>query len=82
LRGLGVARKLLYCLLRPRLELAGFDHGAPALNPLDRAGDELVAARQEVVENLLALGVADPLQQHLLGGLLADAARVDRLDRK
>ena len=37
---------------------------------------ELVAARQEVVQDLLALGVADLLQDDLLGGLRADAAEL------
>ena len=33
------------------------------------------------LQDLLALGVADALQEHLLGGLRADAAELDRLDR-
>ena len=36
-------------------------------------------AIEEVVENLLALGVANLLQDHLLGSLRADPAEVDRL---
>ena len=41
---------------------------------------QLVAARQEVVQDLLALGVADLLQDHLLGGLRADAAELHGLE--
>src|SRR2546425_5076583 len=64
-----------------RLEPAGLDDGAAALHALHRAGDQLVAARQEVVQDLLALGVADALQDHLLRSLRADAAELDRLER-
>src|SRR6266850_4637834 len=64
-----------------RFEPARFDDGAAALHALHRAGHQLVAARQEVLQDLLALGVADALQDHLLGGLRADAAELDRLER-
>src|SRR5216684_3878155 len=64
-----------------RLEAAGLDDGAAALHALHRAGDQLVAARQEVVQDLLALGITDALQDHLLRGLRADAAELDRLER-
>src|SRR5262249_20430481 len=50
------------------------------LDALDRAVDELLAAGEEVVEQLLALGVAYPLQDHLLRGLSADAPEIDRLE--
>src|SRR4029079_12264704 len=46
----------------------------------DRADEDLLAAREEVVEQLLALGVADLLQDDLLGRLRADPADRDRLD--
>ena len=36
---------------------------------------------QEIVQDLLALGVADLLQDDLLGGLCADAAELDWLER-
>ena len=36
---------------------------------------------EEVVQDLLALGVADLLQDHLLRRLRADAAELDRLER-
>ena len=60
-----------------RLQAARLDDRAAALHALHRAGHQLVAARQEVVQDLLALGVADALQDHLLGGLRADAAELD-----
>ena len=60
-----------------RFQPAGLDDRAAALHALHRAGDQLVAARQEVVQDLLALRVADALQDHLLGGLRADAAELD-----
>ena len=52
-----------------------------ALDALDRAGEQVVLALEEVVQDLLALGVADLLQDHLLRGLRADAAELDRLER-
>ena len=41
----------------------------------------LSCALEEVVQDLLALGVADLLQDHLLRRLRADAAELDRLER-
>ena len=38
-------------------------------------------ARQEIVQDLLALGVADLLQYHLLGGLGADPAPLHAFNR-
>ena len=64
-----------------RLDASGLDDRVSALDALDRAGDQMLLAREEVVEDLLALGVADLLQDHLLGGLRADAAELDRLER-
>ena len=45
------------------------DDDVALVEALDGADEDLLAARQEVVEQLLALGVADLLQDHLLGGL-------------
>ena len=59
----------------------GLDDGVAALDALDRAGNQMLLARQEVAEDLLALGIADLLQDHLLGGLRADAPELDRLER-
>ena len=41
----------------------------------------LSCALEEVVQDLLALGVADLLQDHLLRRLRADAAELDGLER-
>ncbi|TLD44441.1 MAG: hypothetical protein FAZ92_03280 [Accumulibacter sp.] len=41
----------------------------------------MLLARQEVAQDLLPLGVANLLQDHLLRRLRADAAEVDRLQR-
>src|SRR5205814_5957724 len=60
---------------------ARLDDDVALVQALDGADEDLLAARQEVVEQLLALGVADLLQDHLLGGLRADAADGDGLDR-
>ena len=43
--------------------------------------NEVLLAIEEVVQNLLALGVADLLQNDLLGGLRTDTTEVDRLQR-
>ena len=45
---------------------------------LDDAGHEVSLAALVQLEDLLALGVAQPLQDHLLGGLGSDAAEVVR----
>src|SRR5690606_14889273 len=63
-----------------RLDLARLDDGALAIHALDRSGEHRFAACEEVVDDLLALGVADLLQEDLLGGLRADAPEVDRLE--
>ena len=48
---------------------------------LDRAHEDPLAARHEVVQQLLALGVADLLQDDLLRGLRTDATDRNRVDR-
>ena len=45
-----------------------------ALEAAHDAGDDLALAVLELVEDVLALGVADALDDHLLGGLRGDAA--------
>jgi hypothetical protein len=47
---------------------------------LDDAGDQLADAVAVLLEHHVALGLADPLQDHLLGGLRGDAAEVVRRD--
>src|SRR5438067_2005510 len=64
-----------------RLQAARLDDGAAALHALHRPGDELVAAGEEIVKDLLALRVADALQDHLLRRLCANAPELDVRDR-
>ena len=63
------------------LDAARLDDHVAALDALDGAGQQVVLALEEVVQDLLALGVADLLQDHLLRRLRADAAELDRLER-
>ena len=62
-------------------ESARLDDGVAAFHALDDAGDEVLLALEEIVEDLLALGVADLLEDDLLRGLRADAAEFLRLER-
>ena len=64
-----------------RLDPAGLDDRVATFDALDRAGNQVLLARQEVIEDLLALGIADLLQDHLLRGLRADPTELDRLQR-
>ncbi len=61
------------------LGLAERDDGGAALEPLDGAGDELALLGRVLVEDRVALGLADLLDHHLLGRLGGDAA--DHLGR-
>src|SRR5450830_1625539 len=61
-------------------DLAGFDDGVTALHALDGAGDERIAALEEVHQDLLALGVTHALQDDLFGVLGEAAAEFDGLD--
>src|SRR5437899_214724 len=63
------------------LDAPGFDDRAAALYPFHGAGEQVVFALEEVVQDLLALGVADFLQADLLRCLRADATELDRLER-
>ena len=54
--------------------LAHVEDHRPRLDPVDRAGDELALAVGELVEDGVALGLAEALEDDLLGGLGADAA--------
>jgi hypothetical protein len=62
-------------------DLAGFDDRVATLHALDGTDHQMFLARQEIIENLFALGVADFLQDHLLGSLRADTTEIDRLQR-
>ena len=65
-----------------RLDLAEVDEDVPAVaGLLDDAGDDLADAVDVLVVHHLALGLADPLQDHLLRGLRRDAAEVVRASR-
>jgi hypothetical protein len=57
------------------------DQDVALVHALDGAGEDLLAAAHEVVEQHLALGVADLLQDDLLGRHGADAADGHGLDR-
>jgi hypothetical protein len=54
--------------------LAHVEDHRPRLDAIDRAGDQLALAVGELVENRVALGLAEALEDDLLGGLGADAA--------
>ena len=54
--------------------LADVEDDRARLDAVDRAGDELALAAGELVEDLVALDLADALQDDLLGGLRADPA--------
>ena len=56
--------------------LADVEDDRPRLDPADGAGQELPLAVRELVEDLVALDLAHPLEDDLLGGLGADAAEV------
>ncbi len=64
-----------------RLGAADLDHQVAVLGALDHAIDDLADAVLELVELPLALVLAHPLHDHLLGGLGGDAAEVDRRQR-
>src|SRR5690606_2180152 len=64
-----------------RLDLARFDDGVALVHALDGPRNNGLATLEEVVEHLLALGVADALQNGLLGGLRADASELFGLER-
>ena len=53
--------------------LADVEDDRARLDPVDGAGDELALAARELVEDLVALDLADALEDDLLGGLRADA---------
>ena len=54
--------------------LADVEDDRPRLDAVDRAGDELALAAGELVEDLVALDLADALEDDLLGRLRADPA--------
>ncbi len=64
-----------------RLGAAQVDHDVAVLDALDEAVDDFALAVLVLVVLTLALGLAHPLHDHLLGGLRGDAAKVDRRQR-
>ena len=62
-----------------RLGLAEVDDHVAALEALDRAAHQLADLREVLVVDVVALGLADLLVEHLLGRLRRDAAEADRL---
>jgi hypothetical protein len=67
--------------LQAPFDTTALDDEIALVETLDRAGEDLVATRQEIVQQLLALGIADLLQDDLLGRLRADPADGHGLDR-
>ena len=63
------------------LGAAEIDDDVAELDALDDAGDDLVGAILELFILPLALGIADLLENHLLGGLGGDPAELDRRQR-
>ena len=57
-----------------RVGLAQVDGDRAALEPLDGPGDEVAALVLEFVEEAVALGLANLLDDDLLGGLRGDPA--------
>ena len=63
------------------LGAAEIDDDVAELDALDDAGDDLAGAVLELFILALALGIADLLEDHLLGGLGGDPAELDRRQR-
>ncbi len=64
-----------------RLEPPGLDDRVAAFHPLDGPGHQLVATREKIIQDLLALRIANALEDDLLGRLRADAPKFDRFER-
>ena len=60
--------------------LAQLDQRVAVVGLLDDPGDQLADPVLVLLEHHLPLGLADPLQDHLLGGLGGDPAEVVRGD--
>ena len=66
--------------LESAFHTTAFDDDVALVQALDGAHHDLLATGQEIVEQLLTLGVANLLQDHLLGSLRTDAADGHRFD--
>eukprot|EP00042_Codosiga_hollandica_P026762 m.128532 g.128532 ORF g.128532 m.128532 type:complete len:440 (-) comp52295_c0_seq7:483-1802(-) len=67
--------------LQAAFDATALDNDVALVQALHGTDEDLLAARHEVVQQLLALGVADLLQDDLLGGLGTDAADGHGFDR-
>ena len=68
----------LFAARQQALGLAEADGGGPALEAADGAVDQVALLGVELVEDRVALFLAEVLDQHLLGGLGGDAAEFFR----
>ena len=75
-----LARDLLVAA-NDALGAAEVDDDVAEFDPLDDARDDLAGAILELFILALALGIADLLEDHLLGGLRGDASELDRRQR-
>jgi hypothetical protein len=76
----GFARDLLVAADHA-LGAAEIDDDMAEFDRLDHAGDDFAGAVLEFLVLALALGIADLLEDHLLGRLRIDAAQIDRRQR-
>ena len=76
----GFARDLLVAADHA-LGAAEVDDHVAEFDRLDHAGDDFAGAVLEFLELALTLGIADLLEDHLLGALRVDTAEVDRRQR-
>src|SRR5918911_1564596 len=65
---------------RDTMMLGQLDERVARVRLLDDSGDQLADAVLVLLEHHVALGLADALEDHLLGGLSGDAAEVVRGD--
>ena len=68
-------------LRQQRLDLAEVEERVAGVGLLDDAGDDVALAARVLLVLHLALGLADALEDHLLGGLRGDATEVGRACR-
>src|SRR5690606_29153868 len=64
-----------------RFDLARFNNGVAFVESLDGAGNNGLATIQEIVQHLFSFGIANFLDDGLLGSLGPDTSELDRLER-
>ena len=69
----------LLCVGQHGLGVAQVEHSQPSVVDLQRAGDQVTLFARVLAVGHLALGLAQALHQHLLGGLGHDPAEVVRV---